>query len=421
MAHFTHKRYITLFAAATLVLQAGFFNRDVPKTQQLIVQMDLGYEKAEAYTLLNEVREAVGLNRLMQEEHLERAAQAHANYLVRNHTSGHTESSSLKGFSGVRPADRAVAAGYALTQVSENLSTQNRDAQNSLEGLFSAIYHRFGFLATDIDQVGIGVAQEGKESAFVYLMGNEALEKLCRVDAFDGYGRYMFKVCKDPKHRIGANVFNEAKEKLKQYNPPLILYPYDGQEDVPLAFYQETPDPLPEYDVSGFPVSIIFNDYYFKEVKLLSFKLYENGEHPLHHVRLISKENDPNRRFDDHSFALFPLERLAYDTEYSVEVDYEADGKRGHKRWHFHTRVPDEPLITLKKGDSTLKLESGKSYLLYFEPRTGRDLLKRVSYPHDITVTFVDSNTLRITIPANRQEGFDISSKTRHLHIEIKK
>jgi len=52
VAHFTHKRYITLFAAATLVLQAGFFNRDVPKTQQHIVQMDLGYEKAEAYTLL---------------------------------------------------------------------------------------------------------------------------------------------------------------------------------------------------------------------------------------------------------------------------------------------------------------------------------------------------------------------------------
>ena len=414
---------VSALACLTSSSQGWFFSTKKPK---VIVRktppMDIGYEKSEALSLLNEIRESMGMNRLDPNEQLAAAAQAHARYLVNNDTSTHGEIEGLEGFTGSRPSLRANRAGYLSTQVSENLSTKNLSGKASIEGLFSAIYHRFGFLDASIDEVGVGAAQnssESQKSAFVYLMGNSRLNHLCTVSSFQGYGRYVFGVCKDHAHRISKKHFDEARQENKRYNPKIILYPYDGQEDVPPVFYEEEPDPLPEYDVSGFPVSVTFNDYYVDRVRLISFRLFGKGSEPVSPVRLMSAHNDPQQRFTPYQFALFPLKRLAYDTEYRAQIVYEADGKQKEIAWHFHTRKPLDPLLRISQKEGTITIKHGRSYQLYLVPLDGHDVLTNVTFPDSVDVRFVDNNTLRITLMEDTPDSFDIKSEKRVIHVLV--
>ena len=62
---------------------------------------------------------------------------------------------------------------------------------------------------------------------------------------------------------------------------------------MPLAFYNESPDPLPDYDVSGFPISVEFNDHFIKNVKLKDFRLL-NEEKEVVETRTLDQHNDPH-------------------------------------------------------------------------------------------------------------------------------
>ena len=268
----------------TVSLQAGWFSPEKKLVVRHAPPMDVSYEKPEAMSLLNEIREAMGMNTLVHNEQLAQAAQAHADYLVKNRITSHDEIPGRPGFTGRTPSERALHAGYLSTQVSENLSTKNRDARSSIDGLFSAIYHRFGFLDVGIDEIGVGATQDvhhTENSAFVYVMGNSYLNALCHEHAFKGYGRYVYGVCRDKRHRIAQKRFLEAQDANRRYNPKIVCYPYDGQKDVPPSFYDEMPDPLPDYEVSGFPVSVTFNAYFFKRVELVSFTLTRSDGKPV--------------------------------------------------------------------------------------------------------------------------------------------
>ena len=255
--------------------------------------MDVSFEKIEARTYLNSIREAMQMQTLMQNDELASAAQAHADYLVLNSESSHDEVKGYKNFTGTKPVDRAFCAGYHSLQVSENLSIKNYNARSSVDGLFSAIYHRFGFLSPDIDEIGVGAAQDGEDSAnsaFVYMMGNGELNRLCTTNSFKGVGQYLYRICKESEHRVDKRAFDDALNFTKRNNPKIILYPYDGQDEVPPGFYSEVPDPLPDYEVSGFPVSIEFNDYFFDDVKIYSFELYDEDGGKLSDIRLMNSQ-----------------------------------------------------------------------------------------------------------------------------------
>jgi len=417
------KNILFLFLILYTVVYGGFFFSDKKKlTEHKYPLMDVPYEKSEALNLLNEIREAMGMNTLVHNDQLEAAAQAHADYIVRNNIASHDEIPGLPGFTGKTPADRAMHAGYLSTQVIENLSAHNADAKTSIDGLFSAIYHRFGFLDTGIDEVGVGVTQnpsDSNENAFVYLMGNAQVNALCAEPSFKGYGRYVYGVCKDHEHRISQKKFIKAKNSNKWLNPKVVLYPYDGQNDVPPAFYEETPDPLPDYDVSGFPVSVVFNDHFFSKVKLLSFSLYE-AEKKVKHVRLLTHESDPNGRLTAFQFALLPLERLKYDTSYQAEVVYMEKDRKKTIRWQFHTRVPNERLVKVKQRETTITMQEGESILVYLVPQNGHDVPKHVVFPENANVTFIDNNTLRIHVFPGTVKNFDIESDRYTIHIVVK-
>jgi len=305
--------------------------------------------------------------------------------------------------------------------VSENLSTKNYSAKSSVDGLFSAIYHRFGFLSPSIDEMGIGVTQDSVESsrsAFVYLMGNSESNRLCVENSFTGSGRYVYRVCKDEKHRIKEKVYLEALDYYKKSNPEIILYPYDGQEDVPPAFYEEVPDPLPDYTVSGFPISIEFNDYFLKEIKVHSFKLYVDGAEEVTNVRFMDSDSDPHKRFSSNQYALFPLKRLEYDTAYRVELEFESKEEVETLVWYFHTQKPTETFHTVTKKEEKLTIASGQSHIIYFRPLHGHDIIKNIQFPSEMDVVFLDNNTIKLTL-GNEIDDFDIVSATRRLHIKI--
>jgi uncharacterized protein YxeA len=396
------------------------------KTHQIIIKkvlpMSVEYEKMSARNILNDIRTAMHMNTLLSNTSLAKAAQAHADYIVTNDEASHYEVEGHLLFTGIKPVDRAMATPYVSRHVSENLSTASYSAEQSIDGLFSAIYHRFGFLSPSIDQVGVGVTQKADNSektAFVYLMGNSDIESLCHEKSFTGSGKYYYKICKTHNHRISARAFEQAQNNNKANNPEIILYPYNGQTEVPPAFYAEEPDPLPDYDVSGFPISIVFNDYYLNDITLDSFKLYtENGDE-ITELRRMDKSNDPHQRFTDKQFALFPLKRLVYDNEYTVKVNYHIAGKQKQITWHFHTKIPKEQYFTIKENHETIQLSSSRSYILYFEPQNAHDLLKNIQFPADVSIEFLDNNTLKLSFIDKDIGDFTLRSGHWDIHIKV--
>ena len=384
--------------------------------QQQLPELDREYERNEAYWILNQRREAAGLNRLSKNDALQTAAQRHAAYAVRHRTSSHYEEETQAGYSGRTPFERAVAAGYPSRLVSENLSTNNVNAEASVDGLFSAIYHRFGFLDPSIDEVGIGVAQAKGINTFVYDMGNGNIAHLCQRPSLRISGAYVYDVCADANKRLPMEAFKKARTLNARYNPPYILYPYAGQEEVPPVFYHESPDPLPDYEVSGFPVSILFNAYHIKHPKLLSFELY-NAQGKRIACRVMDKAGDPNGRFTQYQYALFPLQRLEYDTTYEAKAVFETDGKRKNITWKFHTRKPEEPLFRIDRDKTEIALKHVRSFWLYIVPRHGHDLLKNVVHDSALYVRFLDHNTLRVVLPKRPKRRYTIEADGRKIVI----
>jgi uncharacterized protein YkwD len=417
--------FLIVFGSVSAWQLSDIFGASAPKKTRQVIRPpmeDIAFEKREALAQISQIRASMGMPILLENTALQKAAQAHADYLVQHHVSAHLEKSGQSGFTGTKPLDRALRAGYGARFVGENLSTKSTDAVHSIDGLFSAIYHRFGFLNLSFDEVGIGIAQQtsdARNSAFVYLMGNSEVHRLCTEKSYQGSGRYVYGVCADTKQRIKAHVYNRARDEIKERNPKIVFYPYDGQREVPPAFYNETPDPLPEYDVSGFPVSVEFNDRYFRKVALISFRLYEEGGSEVAPVRLLDKRSDPHHELTRRQFALLPLKRLAYGTTYRAEVVYRHNKKKRKILWRFTTRQPIETLKTVRQAETTLRLKRGQGYWIYFEPNHPHDVLGTMRYPADLYARFVDPNTLRIVLSPDDSRGFEITGSGRKIRIEI--
>lgn len=416
------------FAIGVIVIALGIWKFILPilenKEHSVVIKkvrpMDISYEKMSALRYLNSIRDSMRMNKLSKNNQLNIAAQGHADYLVANNESSHYEIEGHKKFIGVRPINRTYYANYASNSVSENLSTHVYSAEDSINGLFSAIYHRFGFLDVSIDSIGVGATQDVSHtanSAFVYVMANSALERLCNEHSFKGRGKYYYKVCKDETHHVREKAYKKALNENKQSNPKIAIYPYDNQNEIPPVFYDESPDPLPNHEVSGFPISIAFNDYYFNEVSLESFKLYDDKNSEINDVLIMDEDNDPHGHFTNMQFALFPLHRLEYNTQYRVEVVYRTKKIIKSIVWYFTTQKPAEPLHTVNSENSTVHVLKGISHILYFPPINAHDLLKNIQFPLDVDVTFIDHNTLKFTVMNDDLNEFTIKSKEHNVHI----
>ncbi len=379
-------------------------------------------EDEQAFTYLNHLRFKAGMSPFLHNNALQRAAKKHADYLTYHDKIGHYEEAGRFGFSGVLPKDRVVQAGYKSGMSIENVSNKTLGYKASVDGLFSAIYHRFGFLDFQVDEVGIGVSQNPKnlwDSAYVYDMGIYEINDLCKGVSFTGQGAYTYGVCAQKAFKIKKYAFDEAYNACYQRNKKVVIYPYDGQSDVPPAFFDELPDPLPEYRVSGFPISIQFNPYYFKMVRIKSFELFL-GDEKIKETKVYDHISDINSLFKRNEFALFPLKRLKWNKRYRVKVIYSVDGELKTKEWHFKTRKLSRKPIMIDQEKMQVKISSTDATILYFVPKDGEDILGDIEYDAALDITFIDKNTIKIQTKAPKGKTFFLRVSGREIRLVVK-
>ena len=351
----------------------------------------------EALTYLNTLRTGAGQTSLLENTILNTAALNHSNYLVTHNISGHYETAGTSGFTGVQPWERSAYAGY-LSSITENVSTGQASIQESIDGLYSAIYHRFGFQAFDIDEIGIGVNFSGT-GAYTYNMGNKKLNDACAGTSFSGSGRYYTGICSDTAFKMEESVYLNVQNANKAANPSKALWPYANQTNVPPVFFEESPDPLPDYSVSGYPISLKFNDYFNKTVSLSTFQIFDSSKNEITNTRLLTKDNDPNSKMTTHEFALFPLTRLDWNSQYSAKAVYSIDGVSETLEWNFTTKSIGYDYYIVTTNSSEITIQSNKTYAIYIVPSSKTDVL--TSYTTKGTflpkTDFIDSNTLSVS------------------------
>ncbi len=383
--------------------------------------MDTAYEETMALKYLNTLRQNAGMAAYSTSDILTKAAKNHASCLITNHETGHYEKSGKPGFTGKMPHERAIHAGYRVPMLTENVTNNSIDYKDAIDNLFSAIYHRFGFLDFISDEIGIGVAQDPKDTAynaFVFDMGVHALNEACSGESYSGPNRYAYKICVDPQHRIEERRLLAILSAQKIASKPIVVYPYDGQSDVPPVFYNETPDPLPDYDVSGFPITIQFNDYYIKEAQVRSISLFDPSGKEIK-SKILYDKNDSNHLMKPGQYALLPLTRLAYDTTYRVVLHYKSHGKEVIKRWQFHTRKLKQPAFVIKKMNGKITIKPHTTYTLYFPPQNRHDTLGDLRFPADVRVKYLDQNTLQLKLESDNRASFTLKSGERAVEIEV--
>jgi len=296
----------------------------------------------EAYTYFNKIRKQAGMIELEPNGILEESAQSHSNYIhlhnkELNGLEYHSESKDKEGFTGIKARDRAIYQGYFSKNVGEGISHQ-KTAKISINDLMTAIYHRFGILTFTKNEVGIGFTKERKSMTrnFVQNTGNSILNELCQEDSYSS-GRYYYKVCKNENHKIESELFENATINIENQNPKYVLWPSKDSIDNLYEFNGETPDPMPDYNETGNPISIQFNEYYYpNQISMKSFQLFK-GDKEIKKTRILTKETDPNNKFSNYQYALFPLKVLEKNTEYKAKFKYRYKGNEKNIIWSFKT------------------------------------------------------------------------------------
>ncbi|HZE98679.1 MAG TPA: CAP domain-containing protein [Planctomycetota bacterium] len=245
---------------------------------------------------INLHRRAAGLDLVVSDSALTKGCTAHAAYLVRNvdHPSAqglglHDEDATLPGYT--KDGERAGKASVIFL---------GKEGTDAVEGWMGSLLHRIPLLQSRMKKVGYGVARGGPASVTVVL------------DATNGMG-------------AGRDA-------------PVVLYPADGQKDVPLLFSPEIPDPIPDSPdkKAGYPVTAIFSEgALVKDVKA-SLK---DGDGQEVAVWLSSPEKPAAADYQRNTVGLISREALKPSTTYTVSIAARVTGKPWLRTWSFTTAL----------------------------------------------------------------------------------
>jgi len=364
----------------------------------------------EGLAYINTLRYNAGLIALKNNTFLDKAASSHAKYLIRNQTKGHYERKGKYSYTGTTPSKRIIKAGYPSRYAMENISINTSGQVKSIDNLFAAIYHRFVFLSLDKDEIGVGTYAIDKKRkykrSYVYNIASSSISKLCQRSFFMEDGEYYIKkLCRDNEKMIPQSLFREKKDEIRRKNKAMVVYPYPKQDHVWPAFYNESPDPLPKYKVSGFPISVQFNPANTQNIKLQSFRLYEENGKEIKKTKVLQHKNDHNHLFTKFEFALMPLARLEFNTSYTVIFEAIADGRKVKKRWSFKTENFKEKMYRITEKKTTLNVKAGSTAILYVVPSSRKDILHAYKSRGGIKASFLDQNTVKVIFPKRSSSG----------------
>ena len=358
----------------------------------------------DSLSYLNNIRAKSGLNAFSSNHILDGVALNHAKYVILNNDISHSEDSGKAYFTGATPTDRANKSGYN-SGVIENLSFNAHDVKSSIDGLMSAIYHRFGFLNYEYDEIGIAKFGDGKNDSYVYEMGNSKIENFCNSNISDsGDGKFILGVCRDKRLRI-------KYDKYEEYSnfgvSPYVYYPND--EPVLAFFSGEIPDPMPECKIMANPVSIEFNKFEPK-VEMINFELFD-GDKKLDNTKILTSKNDPNQRLKDRQFVLFSKDVFEFAKEYTVKFSYKQNNQNKELKWKFSTQTPKYDYFLAKNGDN-LSLKPDVFYDIFLVPDDCNDLLQNYktsySFMNKPEISNPSPNTLRVKLSGDKDAKLQI-------------
>lgn len=255
---------------------------------------------------INYRRSQAGLPVLAQNGQVDQAAQNHSDYQRLNDQITHTEEQGKPGFTGVQLVDRLRAVGYVFTPgqmfaYGEVISaTSSNSGFYMAEELVTAIYHRFVMFEPMFKEIGTGAASTS--GSYHYLTAN--------FTANNGLGA-----------GLGRN--------------NIVVWPYNGQASVPPNFMSdyEEPDPVPEKNEVGYPVSVHADLNVLLETT--SFTLRERGASSDLAVKLIDNRSATNA---PSAASIIPMSPLKAGTTYDVKFRGTTDGNAISRDWSFTTR-----------------------------------------------------------------------------------
>jgi Cysteine-rich secretory protein family/Bacterial Ig-like domain len=251
--------------------------------------------EAKALDRINFHREAAGLKPVTADPALSKGCVAHAQYLVKNAdnpaTQGlgmHKEDPKLPGYTdeGVKAAAAAVI-----------YPTEDRVA--AVDGWMATLFHRVPLLDPKLTKVGLGFAKGDKSGGFFM------------VDTIRG---------------------RDGKDSTKP-----VLYPADRQEDVPLKFIRELPDPLPaKAKAAGYPITATFPEK--AAVKDVTASLKDGDDEEVA-VWLSTPEKPAGdqKPFQRNTVCLIARAPLKPNTTYSVTIKAKVNEKAWSESWSFTT------------------------------------------------------------------------------------
>lgn len=254
---------------------------------------------------INYRRAQVGMSVLSHNTIIDIAAQGHSEYQRTNNTVTHVQTVGMPGFTGVTELDRLTAAGYVFANASHAYgevisATQGQNGAYMAEQLITAIYHRFVIFEPVFKEIGTGAATTS--SGYSYFTAD--------FTANNGYG---------PGLPAGS----------------IAVWPYNGQTQVPVNFFSdyESPDPVPNLNEVGYPISVHAN--ISSTVTVQSFSVRPRGGSDLT-VRLLTHATDTETV--QSGAAIIPLAKLASGTTYDVSFSGAVDGMPVSRSWSFTTQ-----------------------------------------------------------------------------------
>ena len=255
---------------------------------------------------INVRRSQIGMPLMTQSALVDRAAQAHSDYQRLNDTIAHDEIAGKAGFSGATLLERLTTAGYTFARNSyaygEVISaTTSNSGFYMAEELITAIYHRFAIFEPMFKEIGTGSGTTAKN--YTYFTADFTATK--------GYGA-----------GVGRGV--------------LVTWPYNGQTQVAPNFFSdyEQPDPVPDKNEVGYPVSVHAD--LTAVLAVTTFSIRQRGGANLE-TRQIMHYSDVAETVAV-AAAIVPINPLRSATIYDVSFTGSVSGVQVAKTWSFTTK-----------------------------------------------------------------------------------
>lgn len=253
---------------------------------------------------INYRRSQLGVPAVAENALINNAAQGHSEYLRTNNLMSHDQVAGRPGFTGATLGDRLKAAGYNLGSsgyaFGEVISgTTNSSGFFMAEELVTAIYHRFVMFEPKFREIGTGAAT-----------------------ASNGYNYFTADFA--TRNGFGPGIAANA----------IVTWPFSGQTQVTPNFMSDTeqPDPVPNQNAVGYPISVHAN--IDAPVTVQTFTVRPRGGANLQ-VLAVNPSGSASERT---AASIIPLAPLRAATTYDVSFTGTVNGAPVTRAWSFTTR-----------------------------------------------------------------------------------